>query len=172
MSFRERAVSGRKDSSSSVDSAHSSLPPGLPRPPSAPRTSRPSIRTGREQGLAILRSGSSTPDADSDDNGRDRTVENYSLTEQIEHLKNKLAEERRCRLLAEKLLLAATAGQPRPSIPDTTHNTAAGWRMSDFESSTPRTQNHSPLSNDEGDSRPPTALRCGLLARCNIFSLL
>jgi hypothetical protein len=161
MSFRERAVSERKDSSSSVDSAHS-LPPGLPRPPSAPRTSRPSIRTGREQGLALLRSGSSTPDADSDDNGRDRTVENYSLTEHVEQLKNKLAEERRCRLLAEKLLLAATAGQPRPSIPDAAHNTAAGRRMSDSESSTPRTQNHSPLSNDEGDSRPSPALRCVL----------
>lgn len=163
MSFRERSTSERKDASfSNSDAASSSLPPGLPRPPSAPRTSRPSVRTGREHGLSLTRSGSSTPDADSDDTGRSSNDGNhYSLQARVEQLQSKLAEERKCRLLAEKLLVAATACAPHVSVSNTTRQYAAGRRASDeSDSSTPRSQIHSPLSNEGScEHRPSTALR-------------
>jgi hypothetical protein len=123
MSFRDIPEMERKWSAPSLDCKP--VPPGLPRPPSAPRSTRPSVRT-RDHGLLLARSGTSTPDIDSDDSGRAPSEDIVSLEEQVEKLKLKLAEERRHRLQAEKLLISANAHKwapgfgPQPSIADCT----------------------------------------------------
>ena len=106
MSFRDIPELERKGSASFGDCKP--VPPGLPRPPSAPRSTRPSVRS-RDHGLLLAHSGTSTPDIDSDDSGRAPSEDILSLEAQIEKLKLKLAEERRQRLQAEKLLITANA---------------------------------------------------------------
>ena len=151
MSSREISNLERKGSlSSSHDGMPVPIPPALPRPPSAPRSARPPMRAAR--------SGASTPDVDSDDSStRYANDDVCSLQAQIEQLKLKLAEERRCRVLAEKLLSAATVNR----VHDCTNATQHARTIDECESFTQRSHAISPTEEFSGDAHPPTNSRLG-----------